>query len=127
MTDLSTWHGVLAELEDLSNGLLYFDHLYGQVLNDVDERKATYEAVESKAAAAARTDAPKAATATEINGRITEWINARPSARQALDDLREAERRKAKIERWVRSLEQRLKAAQTAKGIHEQLSHGGGG
>lgn len=124
---LTTPHGVLQELEDIRAGLLYFDHLFGRVLDDLHERQSVWNTAESEAAALARADAPKAATATEIKGLITHHVNASPSARKARDELAEAEARKAKIERWVRSLEQRLKAAQSAKGTHDQLMQGGGG
>lgn len=124
---LTTIHGCLEELEAVSNGLLWFDHLYGQVLDDIDAKRVTWDSVEAEAAKVARAEIPKAATAIEVKGFITRYVEQRVSGVEARDQLREAERRKDKIERWVRSLEQRLKAAQTAKGIHEQLSHGGGG
>jgi len=124
--DLKTLHGCLEELESCSRGLAYFDHLYAICLDKLNEAEATMEAVRSEAAAAAREDAPKAATAVEINGRITHWINERPSASKARSTLREVETQKAKLDRWLRSLEKRLSAAQSARSGHESLARGGG-
>lgn len=116
-----------AELERCSNGLAYMDHLYSQVLDALDEAEATWEAVEAEAAAAARTDAPKAATATEIRGLIHEWVSQRPSKAEAREKAREARRRKDKLDRFMRSLEKRLSAAQSAAKGHESLGRYGGG
>jgi DNA repair exonuclease SbcCD ATPase subunit len=126
-TNLSTLHGCLEELEACSTGLTYFDHLFARVLDDLDQRRLTWESIEAEAAKAARQDAPKAATATEIKGLMTQYVERRSSHAKARDQLREAERRKEKIDRWTRTLEKRIGAAQSAKGIHEQLAEGGGG
>jgi hypothetical protein len=126
MTDLSTLHGCLEELSACSTGLTYFDHLFHQVLDDLERHQLTWESIEAEAAKAARQDAPKAATATEIKGLMTQYVERRTSHAAARNALREAERRKEKIDRWTRTLEKRIGAAQSAKGIHEQLAEGGG-
>lgn len=120
-------HGCLRELENCSNGLVYFDHLWGRVIDDIDKAEETYEAYESEAAEKVRESAPNAATATEIKAGINRYIERRKDAREARDELKEARRRKAKLERWIRSLEKRQSAAQTAQNGHAQIAKGGGG
>lgn len=125
--NLQNVHGCLRELEDCSHGIAYLDHLFGRVLDDLAERQATMENVESEAAIAARKDAPSAATAAEIKGLMTKWINERPSKAKAREELREAQRRKDKVDRWMRSLEKRGGFAQSAQNGHEQIARFGGG
>jgi hypothetical protein len=125
--DLSSVHGCLRELEDCSKGLAYFDHLWGRVIDDLDKHRETVETYESEAARDVREGLPaKGATAAEVNAGINHWFQVRPDARKARDELREAERRKAKLERWFRTLEKRMSAAQTAQNGHDQLARHGG-
>lgn len=119
-------HACQLELERCARGLAYLDHLYGRVLDDMDACRAEWDEVEAQAAIASRGDA-KALTATEVKARITQWVNKRPEARELRERLAAAERRKAKIERWMRSLEKRISAAQSALNGHEQLARYGGG
>lgn len=123
---LSDVHGCLQELEDCSRGLTYFDHLWGRVIDDLDKRQETVDSYESDAATEVRASLPRGATATEVRAAINHWFQVRPDARKARDELREAERRKTKLERWFRTLEKRSSAAQSAAKGHEQLARGGG-
>ena len=125
--DFSNVHGCIAELQDCNRGLVYLDHLYGRILDELAEAEQTWASVESDAAKAARKDVPKAATAVEIKGAMTAWVNDRPSASQARNDVQEARRRKDKIDRWIRSLEKRGNFAQSAQNGHSLLTRGGGG
>lgn len=125
--DLSNVHGCLQELEDCSRGLVYFDHLWGRVIDDLDKHRETVDTYESEAAENVRASLPKGATATEVKAGINHWFQVRPDARKARDELREAERRRAKLERWFRTLEKRQSAAQAARNGHELLARGGGG
>lgn len=115
------------ELEVCKRGMATLDHLFGRILDDVDNHQQTWDSTEAEAARAARADAPKAATATEIKGLITEWVNKRPSAHEARESYRQALRRKEKVERWMRSLEKRMSAAQSAMNGHDSLGKYGGG
>lgn len=126
-TSLRDLFGVLDELQACKDGLTHFDHVFGLAIDEVTRTERIWKNVEAQASKAARADAPKAATATEINGLITTWVNDRPSAVEARENHAKAEADLKKVERWIRSLEQRLKTAQTAKGVHEQLMQGGGG
>lgn len=119
--------GCIRELEACNRGLAYLDHLYGRVLDELDEAEATWDSTEAKAARAARDDAPSGATATEIKGRIIEWVEARPSALQAREAVKEQRRRKDKIDRWMRSLEKRGGFSQSAQNGHDKLGKYGGG
>ena len=125
--DLSNPLACNAEIVACSRGLAYLDHMFGQIVDSLSEAEAVMETVESDAAKAARSDAPSAATAAEIKGLMTSWINARPSASQARTELRKAQDRKAKIDRWLRSLEKRMSAAQSALNGHQSLARYGGG
>jgi Skp family chaperone for outer membrane proteins len=125
--DFSNVNGCIEELQACNKGLVYLDHLYGRILDELAEAEQTWASVEADAAKAARDDAPKAATAVEIKGAMTEWVNNRPSASKARDAVQEARRRKEKIDRWIRSLEKRGNFAQSAQKGHEQLAKGGGG
>lgn len=125
--NLQNIHGCVAELQDCSNGLVYFDHLWGRVLDDIDSREETYEAYESEAAEKVRSALPAAATATEVKAAINRYIERRSDAREARDQLKEARRRKAKLERWFRTLEKRQSAAQSAQNGHDRIARGGGG
>lgn len=124
--DLSTIQGCGQELEACSNGLAWMDHLWGDLLDSLDEAESTWEAKEAEAAELARADAPKAATATEIRALITKHVNATPSYRKALDEVREKRRQKAKLERWFRTAEKRISAAQSAQNGHDRLAKHGG-
>lgn len=125
--NLSNVHGCIQEIEDCSQGLAYFDHLWGRVIDDLDRRAETVDTYESEAAVEVRKSLPKAATATEVNAAINHWFQIRPDARKARDELREAKRRKVKLERWFRSLEKRQSGAQSAQNGHEQIARYGGG
>lgn len=125
--NLQNVHGCIQELEDCTHGLAYFDHLWGRVIDDIDSRRERVESYESEAAKEVRLTLPKAATATEVNAAINHWFQVNPPARKARDEYREALRRKAKLERWFRTLEKRQSAAQNARNGHEQLSRYGGG
>ena len=125
--DFTNIHGCIAELQDCNRGLVYLDHLFGRILDELAEAEQIWINVESDAALAARKDAPKAATAIEIKGAMTEWVNHRPSAVEARDAYQEARRRKDKIDRWIRSLEKRGNFAQSAQNGHALLTRGGGG
>jgi hypothetical protein len=124
--DLTTLHGCMTELEQTSRGLAYMDHLWGLMLDHLDEAEATWDAVKSEAATKARTDLPKAATAVEINAAITRYVNQRPSDVEARQRVLEKRRQKAKLERYFRSLEKRASSAASAKNVHEQLGKFGG-
>lgn len=124
--NLQNVHGCLEELETCSKGLAYLDHLYGKVLDDLHDFAVAWETTEAEAAAAARTAAPKAATAAEIKGLMTAWVDSKPAARMSRENLREAERRKAKLDRWMRTLEKRGGFAQSAQNGHALIDKGGG-
>ncbi len=124
---LTDVHGCLVELEDCRAGLTYLDHVYALCLSRVEEAEQVWDNVEAKAAGAARDDAPKAATAREINGLITQWVNDRPSAVEAREDAKTWRRRLTHVERCLRSLEKRIMAAGSAQNGHEQLGRYGGG
>lgn len=117
----------IAELQYCKSALARLDHLYGRALDDLDETKRTWELVEAEAARAARDDAPSAATATEIRGRIAEYVERRPSARTARESYLSAVTRRDKLERWMRTFEHRLSAAQSAQNGHDRLARYGGG
>lgn len=124
--DLSNVHACQSEMQDCSRGLAYLDHIFGRAVDALSEAESTWDSVESDAAAKVREDAPKAATATEIKGAITAYVNARPPAREARDELTKARDRMAKVDRWMRSLEKRLSAAQSAQNGHQALGKYGG-
>lgn len=125
--DLQSIPGCMAEIEACSRGLAAMDHLYGRVLDDLADRRVTWEAIEVDAARSARDDAPRAATATEIRAGITAYVNRTPSASKARAELAEAENRKEKLDRWMRSLEKRMSGAQSAQNGHDKLAKYGGG
>ena len=125
--DLSNVHACQSEIQDCSRGLAYLDHLFSQAVDLVSEKETIWDSEESEALRAAREDAPKAATATEIRGLVTAHVNKRPSARKARDELRAAHDTKEKVERFMRSIEKRLSAAQSAMNGHQALGKYGGG
>jgi hypothetical protein len=125
--DLKSLQGCQAELEACCNGLAWLDHLWGMAVDALSEAEDVWATVESDAAKAARDDAPSAATATEIRGLITAYVNRTPSARKAKDKLTEAKNERDKLERWMRTAEKRLSAAQTAARGHDALGRYGGG
>lgn len=119
--------GCLREIEDCSCGLAYLDHVYGRTLDDLDAAEATWDTVEAEAAEKARADAPKAATATEIKAGITRYVDRHPSMREDREKVLKLRRKLAKVERWMRTLEKRLSAAQSANNAHDTLGRYGGG
>lgn len=123
--NLQNTHGCLAELEACSNGLAYFDHLYSRVLDQTREAEAVWESIEAEAAAAARDDARSGATAVEIKGLMTAWVDKRPSHSNARLLLRKLQADEAKLERFTRSLEKRMSAAQSAAKAHELIARQG--
>lgn len=123
--DLSNVLSCQAELQRCSNGLAYLDHWWCAVLDEVDEAEQAWDTVEAKAAAEAR-NGDKALTAVEVKGRITAAIDADEDASAARERLRNARSIKAKVERYFRSLEKRIGAAQSAQNGHGQLARGGG-
>ena len=112
--DLQSVPGCHQELQDCANGMAYLDHLFGRVMDDLDRTRETWEAVEADAVREVRERVTKAATAVEVRGAVNDWIVNRADARDAREAYREAHRRKEKIERWMKTLEKRLSAAQTA-------------
>lgn len=126
-SDLLSVQGCQQEIQDCSRGLAYLDHIFGIVLSNLDDAETTWNSVEADAAQCARADAPKAATAVEIKGGITRWVQAHPSALRDRENVLEWRRRLTKVERWMRTLEKRLSAAQSAQKGHEQLGRYGGG
>jgi hypothetical protein len=124
--DLSTIQGCGEELEACANGLAYMDHLWNDCIDAVDTHRETVDSYEADAAAEIRESLPKAATATEVKAAIHRWFERRPDARKARDNLREAERQKAKLERWFRTAEKRISAAQSAQNGHDRLAKHGG-
>jgi hypothetical protein len=119
--------GCMKELSDCSRGLAYLDHHYAQTLDALDVAEATWNTVEAEAAEKARTDAPKAATAVEIRGLITSYVDRHQSKREDRERVQAERRELAKIERWMRTLEKRMSAAQSALNGHDQLGRYGGG
>jgi uncharacterized protein involved in exopolysaccharide biosynthesis len=117
----------MKELSDCSRGLAYLDHHYATTLDALDAAEATWDTVEAEAAEKARTDAPRAATATEIKGLITSYVDRHPSMREDREKVQAERRELAKIERWMRTLEKRMSAAQSALNGHDQLGRYGGG
>lgn len=124
---LQNTHGCIDELEACSRGLTYADHLWAEVIDDLDNRQETFDSYESIAAKEIRLSLPSGATATEVKAAINEWFEKRPVERKARDELREAERRKVKLERFFRTLEKRIGSAQAARNGHELLAKAGGG
>lgn len=118
--------GILDELERCRNGLVETNHRFGQAIDRLSETRRTWESVESEAARAVRKDAPKAATATEIKGLITAYVNIRPSSAAARAEYDAAKDDLTKIESEISTFHHIIKTLQTAKGIHEQLLQGGG-
>lgn len=125
--DLLSIQGCIQEIENCNRGLAYLDHVFGTVLNKLDESETTWASVEAEAAEAARRDAPSGTTATEIKGGITRWVEQRPSKVEAREDAKRWRRRKEKVDRWMRTLEKRLSAAQSAQNGHDALGRYGGG
>ena len=123
--DLSNVHGCQAELETCANGLAYLDHWWCKVLDALDDAEKDWETVEATAAAQVR-GVDTHLTATEVKGRITLWIDEVKDASEKRDKVREMRRIKAKVERYFRSLEKRLSAAQTAQNGHAEIAKGGG-
>lgn len=124
--NLSTVQGCQAELETCANGLAYLDHWWSRILDELDKAEGAWETIEATAAAQARGPDDKHLTATEIKGRITAWVDNVTDATEKRDRVREMRRIKAKVERYFRSLEKRLSAAQTASKGHDALASGGG-
>ena len=112
--DLQSVPGCHQELQDCANGMAYLDHMFGKVMDDLDRTRETWEAVEADAVREVRERVTKAATAVEVRGAVNDWIVNRADARDAREAYREAIRRREKIERWMKTLEKRLSAAQTA-------------
>lgn len=127
MPNLSTTHGCLREFEDCSNGLTYFDHLFHLALDELDEAREGWEPWKAEGLDWARRSLGKGATAGELQSKLIEWAGRDQAATASLTRLREAERNKAKLDRFIASLEKRLTAAQSALRGHEQLSRYAGG
>ena len=113
--DLQTVPGCIEEIQNCSNGMAWLDHQFGKALDDIDRTRETWEAVESDAVREVRERVPKAATAVEVRGAVNDWIVNRADARAAREDHRAALRHREKVERWMKTLEKRLSAAQTAQ------------
>ena len=115
-------HSCLHELEEVANGLAYLDHIYGQILDDLDRRTHEWELIEADAAEKVRDDLPERATATEVKAAITKLVESNEAWARAHYKFVEAKRRKAKCERWMRTLEKRGSFAQAARNGHEQIA-----
>lgn len=124
--NLSNVHGCLTELQTCANGLAFLDHKFHEATQAVSRNEALMESIEARAAEWARQDAPKAATAAEIKGRMTRYINERTEDAKVRAELRSAKDLLAKVERYMRSLEKRIGAAQAARNGHELLAKAGG-
>lgn len=125
--DLSNIHACQSEMQDCSRGLAYLDHIYGQVIDDLSACELNWNQAEAAAAKAVRMTIRKGATAAEVKGAIHDWITNVAYGPQARENLRKARDRKEKVDRWMRSLEKRLSAAQSAQNGHQALGKYGGG
>ncbi len=126
--DLSNVHACQSEMQDCSRGLAYLDHLFGQIVDSLAAAQDEYDTIEAAISAGVRQgDDSKALTATEIKGRITAAFEESPAYREVRVKLTEARGRKTKIDRWMRSIEKRLGAAQSASNGHDQIGRYGGG
>jgi len=116
---LDTPEACRVELERCSSGLAWLDHAYSLARDAVDDAEQTYNAFEADAAVAARKQLGKGATATEVKGAITSWVLSNEHADSASIDLYKARAMLDKLERYFRSLEKRLGAAQSAAKQHD--------
>lgn len=114
------------ELERVTNGLALLDHLYTQAREALDEAQVIWAEFEAAAAKEVRGTDEKL-TATEIRGRITQWVAAHPEAAEARDSLAKIKADLDKISRWFKSAEQRSTNAAAAMKAHMGSGKYGGG
>ena len=124
---LDNVHGCIREQEDCSQGLVFLDHLWSRVLDEIKDAEKDWKPIEAAAAKWARMGAPSGITATEIKGRIHEYVSLDPTRQEISDRLTEARVQKEKLLRFFDSIGKRQTAAQSAQKGHAQLSRGGGG
>lgn len=122
--DLTSVFGCQSEIQDCSRGIAYLDHHFGAIVDELVDAELAYDLIEAKAAESARQS--KSDTAAEINGRIALAIDSNPEWAKARDRVVLARKRKAKVDRWIKSLEKRQSAGQSALKGHEQIQRGGG-